>query len=202
MAKVVPEKDGIIVVNSLSKNMGMSGWRVGYVISSPDVVQAILRLNQHTITCASTVLLQYLARYFDDIISITLPQVRTVVEKRARILHFIEHLGLRCLTGSSTFYFFVSIDPFPASDLELALCLLFQYQIAVVPGSAYGESTGRFIRVSIGTESEERIMDALRVIKDVICTPSFDRDALKTRLDSEHIKRFVVPNREVRLAVK
>lgn len=195
LARLVPDKDGIIVVNSLSKNMGMSGWRVGYVISTPEVVQAILKLNQHLITCAPTVLLQYMARYFDDVIAITLPQVRIVVEKRERIAAFMDQIGLKRLGGSSTFYFFVGIDPFPADDLALALHLLFHHQIAVVPGSAYGESTRRFVRVSIGTESEERIQDALRVLRDVITIPTFDRAALEQRLQVEQIKRFVAPTR-------
>ena len=52
MASVVPNKDGVIVVNSLSKNMGISGWRIGYIISSENVIQTVLKVNQHLITCA------------------------------------------------------------------------------------------------------------------------------------------------------
>ena len=33
MAEVVPDKDGVVIVNSLSKNFGVSGWRIGYVIA-------------------------------------------------------------------------------------------------------------------------------------------------------------------------
>jgi len=193
MARVVPDKQGVIVVNSLSKNMGMSGWRVGYVISTPDVIEAILKLNQHIITCAPTVLLQYMARYFDDVISVTLPQVRAVVEKRERIARVLDRIGLKRLSGGSTFYFFVGIDPFPGTDLELALFLLFEHQIAVVPGSAYGSSTKRFVRVSIGTESEERIHDALQLLSDVITAKSFERERLERRLQAENTKRFISP---------
>lgn len=193
MARVVPDKHGIIVVNSLSKNMGMSGWRVGYVISAPAIIQSILKLNQHVVTCASTVLLQYMARYFDDVISRTLPQVRDVVLKRDRLGLFMDHIGLKRLAGGSTFYFFVSIDPFQGTDLELALYLLLNHQIAVVPGSAYGESTRRFIRISVGTESEERIKDALRMIKDVINMESFDREVMEKQIIHSNIRRFVQP---------
>ena len=65
MAAVVPNKDGVIVVNSLSKNMGISGWRIGYIISSEDVIQTVLKVNQHLITCAPTILLQYCTKYFE-----------------------------------------------------------------------------------------------------------------------------------------
>ena len=85
LAKLVPDLNGVIVVNSLSKNMGMSGWRIGYVIAEQKLLTALLKLNQHLITCAPTILQQYLVKYFDAILSHTLPQVRAVVEKRERI---------------------------------------------------------------------------------------------------------------------
>lgn len=180
---VVPDKDGIIIVNSLSKNLGMSGWRIGYVIAEPEFIKVILKLNQHIITCAPTILLQYCARYFDDILDVTLPQVRDVVEKRRRIADMMDELGLQRLNGGTTFYFFVDIGKFPGSSMEFALELLLEKFIAVVPGSAYGESTDRFIRVSIGTESEERIWSALQSIKELSDSTSFDRQRLQRRVD-------------------
>ncbi|HEX3463957.1 MAG TPA: pyridoxal phosphate-dependent aminotransferase [Candidatus Elarobacter sp.] len=168
MARIVPDKDGIVVANSLSKNFGMSGWRIGYLIAHPQFIGEVLKLNQHLITCAPSVLLYYLEHYFDDIIAVTLPQVRQVVEKRNRIAAKMDELGLERMGGSATFYFFVSLGAFPRSGLEFALELLLDHAISVVPGSAYGASTERFIRVSIGTESEERIADALALIRDKI----------------------------------
>jgi len=190
MAKLIPDKDGVIVVNSLSKNMGMSGLRVGYVISSPDVIQQILKLNQHLITCASTIVLHYLARYFDDIIAITLPQVKEVVKKRQRVQDLMDQLGLHYLKGGCTFYFFLDIGDFKHSSLELSLYMILKHNIAVVPGSAYGESTERFVRVSIGTESEERIHNALIVLSNILSQKTFDIEELNSMLDENHISRF------------
>lgn len=165
MAEVVPDKDGVIIVNSLSKNMGMSGWRIGYVIAAPRFIRELLKVNQHIITCAPTVLLQYCAKYFDDILDATLPQVREVAQKRARVAVMLDELRLECLSGDSTFYFFMSISDFPGTADEFAMYLLLKKFISVVPGSAYGDTTGRFVRISIGTESDERIWEALQVIK-------------------------------------
>jgi aspartate aminotransferase/aminotransferase len=168
MPKLVPKLEGVIAVNSLSKNMGMSGWRVGYAIAEPKVIAALLKLNQHIITCGPTILLQYLSEYFDDILAYTLPQVRAVVEKRLRIAKRLEQLGFRCLAGTSTFYFFVSVGDYAEDVHELALYLLLDKGIALVPGAAYGASTERFLRLSIGTESEERIDEALQTLKSVL----------------------------------
>lgn len=190
MAGVVPDKDGVIVVNSLSKNMGMSGWRVGYVISSPDVIRAVLKLNQHIITCAPTILQYYMAKYFKNVTDITLPQVRDTVEKRKRIAGKMDELGLKRIDGGATFYFMVDIESFPSTSLDLALHLLLEHQIAVVPGSAYGASTSRFVRIGVGTESEEKIYDALLTFRDVIRMKEFDTHAVSSKLRREGFHRF------------
>lgn len=192
MANVVPDKDGIIVINSLSKNMGMSGFRVGYVISSETVIEQILKLNQHIITCAPTILLHYLTRYFEQIIEITLPQVKNIVKQRNKIADFMNKLEMNHLQGGCTFYFFVSIEDFPASSLDFAMCLLLKYNVAVVPGGAYGESTERFIRISIGTESMERIYDALMIISSLIKLKKFDKNKLNEMLIENNVKPLVV----------
>ena len=168
IAEIVPNKDGIIVINSLSKNMGMSGWRIGYSIASSEFISHLLKVNQHLITCAPSILMQYCATYFNQIIGVTLPQVHEVVEKRSRVANMMDDLKIQCLPGASTFYFFVEIGNYPGTSLDFSLRLLKEKHVAVVPGSAYGESTERFLRISIGTESEERIWEALQIINEML----------------------------------
>lgn len=190
LAKIVPDLEGIFVVNSLSKNMGMSGWRVGYVIGEESRIRNILKLNQHLITCAPTILQMYLSKYFDDIINITLPQVKEVVKKRARIINYMEEIGLKYLKGSSTFYIFLNVKDIKEDVLDFCLYLLFKYGIATVPGSAYGKSTNKFIRIGIGAESEERIYYALDVIKLVIDQQLTDANYVKDKLKKNGFYRF------------
>ncbi len=170
--------------------MGLSGWRIGYVITSPDLLKVLIKLNQHLITCAPSILVYYLEQYFDQIIGITLPQVRAVVEKRARIEKMIDGIGLTCLKGGATFYFFVSIDGYPGTSLDLAMQLLLTKGVAVVPGSAYGASTERFVRVSIGTESEERIWEALKILRDVIDSRELDLTETEKIRENMGIRHF------------
>ena len=191
MINIVPDKDGIIVVNSLSKNMGISGWRIGYVVSTPEVIFQILKLNQHLITCPATILCQYLIKYFDDIMELTLPQAREVVKKRAAVVDYMHSIGLQPMEGSGTFYTFVGIGEYPHSSLDLAYYLLMKHHIAVVPGSAYGRSTGRFIRIGIGTESMDSLKASLRIIKQVIEGKEFDPELVDRELKKLKMNRFV-----------
>lgn len=191
MAAIAPDLHGIIITNSLSKNMGMSGWRVGYAIADKMLIFNMLKLNQHLITCAPTILQMYLVKYFDNILELTIPQVKEVVLKRKRIKRYMDEIGLHYIEGSATFYFFIKTEDFENSILDLSLYLLFGHGIATVPGSAYGLSTEHFIRIGIGTESEERIKKALGIIKSVLENKRIDTDFVNDSLAKGGFYRFV-----------
>lgn len=190
LGKIVPDKDGIIIVNSLSKNLGISGWRIGYAISSPEVIFSILKLNQHLITCAPTLLQLYIAEHFGEIVSSTLLQAQEVVRKRAEVEQYIAASGLDVLPGSATFYIFVDIGNWKYSSLDLALYLLAKYRIAVVPGSAYGESTGHFIRIGVGAEPMKDIQSAIDIISRVTAANEFDDALVARELQAVGMNRF------------
>lgn len=190
MASIAKKLDGVFIVNSLSKNMGISGWRIGYVISHHRNIEALLKLNQHIITCAPTVLQLYIAHYFDEIIAVTLPQVHEAVCKRNRILEYIDSIGLKYLDGASTFYIFLNVEELEIDTLNFCLFLLFKYGISTVPGGAYGQSTEKFIRVGIGAESEERIYYALDIIKMVLKENLASESYVNRKLEENGFHRF------------
>jgi aminotransferase len=162
------EKSNVIICNSISKNFGISGWRLGYSITNAALTDQILKVNQHLITCPASILQYYMARHFDEIIEITYPQIAAVVEKRRRLAEFMDRLGLRYLPGSATFYFFVEIAPSRLGSEEFCTRLLNEAHVSVVPGRGYGESCDSFVRVSVGTETMEDIEYGLRQLKALV----------------------------------
>jgi len=163
-----PEKKHTIVCNSMSKNYGMSGWRIGYVIARPSLTAEILKLNQHLVTCPPTILQHYLERHFDEILAITKPQIAEVVRRRRELAGFMDRCGMSYLPGDSTFYFFVSIARSGLSSEAFCTRLLTEHRVSTVPGIGYGASCDRFIRVSVGTESMERTRRGIRLINRLI----------------------------------
>lgn len=168
LAKMDPEKSHSIVFNSLSKNFGFSGWRLGYVISNPNLIFEALKINQHLITCPATILEHYVCKHFDEILSITKPQIAALIEHRQKVARYMDKIGLKYLDGSATFYFFVSLNASKLGSEEFATTLLQRHHVAVVPGLGYGPSCDRFIRVSIGAASLEENMRGLDQIKNLI----------------------------------
>jgi aspartate aminotransferase/aminotransferase len=163
-----PGKRHTLICNSMSKNYGMSGWRVGYVIGRRDVISQILKVNQHLVTCPATILSHYLAEHFHDLLEVTAPQIRAVVDKRAAVVRELERIGLEALPGRATFYLFVSIAPSALGSEAFCTRLLTERHVAAVPGIGYGKSCDAFIRVSVGTESMKRTIAGLRAIKALI----------------------------------
>lgn len=164
LGKLDKEKNNAIVFNSISKNYGISGWRLGYVICNKELMFNILKVNQHLITCPATILEYYIEKHFDTILNITRPQIAQVVEKRKKLDAYMKEIGLTPIEGTATFYFFVSIAPSKLTSEAFCTRLLEEEHICVVPGLGYGNTCDSYIRISIGTESMEQTKKALRTI--------------------------------------
>ena len=167
-----------IIVNSLSKNFGLSGWRIGYMIARKDIVDEVLKYQQHIITCSPTYLQMYAERYFDDLVKITAPQIKAVMDKRRRTESAMREKGISFMPGDSTFYFLIDCGKYSLDKMKLCLYLLFRYRIAAVPGEAYGQSVRDYIRIGIGTASDEELSYALDIIKKVVDTNEFDENVI------------------------
>ncbi len=182
-AKIDVRKEHGLVVNSLSKNMGMSGWRVGYAIAHPAVIKQLLKLNQHLITCTTTLLQNYMAQHFEEILAHTLPQARAMAEKRKQVQNILNKMGIKTLPGRGTFYFLLDVSSFKGTTDELVYDLLLNHNIATVPGMAYGNSTERFIRFGIGVENLADIETSLLKIKEFLSLPSYDNAKIKKQME-------------------
>ena len=101
----------------------------------------------------------FLSKNFQSMLNTTLPQIKNLVSKRKRILNFLKKINLKFHKGNSTFYIFLDLSNYSGNINNLALYLLLEKKISVVPGFAYGQSFKKFIRISIGTETEDRIFE-------------------------------------------
>ena len=126
----------------------MTGWRLGYACAPEPLLNEITKIHQYAIMCAPTVS-QYAAiealRSCDDV-------VRDMVEeydmRRKLIVKGFNQLGLTCREPKGAFYAFPSIQSTGLTSEEFCERLLYSKKVAVVPGTAFGESGEGFIRAS------------------------------------------------------
>ena len=100
--------------------------------------------------------------------SIARPQINDVVLKRSKVVDILENFGLKYEEGTSTFYFFVSIEDSGMTSVDFCDKLLSEYFVAAVPGIGYGPSCDGYIRISFGTESLERISQGIELIARLV----------------------------------
>ena len=158
---------------TLSKSYAMTGWRVGYTVAPPTVIDEMEKLMEHMVS-GVTAVAQRAA-----LTAIEAPQdcVREMVatyDKRRRIVY--EGLnavdGITCLKPESTFYAFPNIKSFGLSSWDLARYLVKEHKVAVVPGSIFGKGGEGYLRLSFAASIEQLKEGIARIKRGV--------EALKT----------------------
>ena len=152
-----------IFLHGFSKAFAMTGWRVGYACGPVDVIDAMMKIHQYSIMCASTTAqeaateaLRNGAKYMEEM-------REKYRERRDIMVKGFNDLGLKCIVPQGAFYAFPSIASTGLSSTEFAEKLLKSQRVAVVPGNAFGACGEGFIRCCYAASSEE-IIEALKRI--------------------------------------
>ena len=148
VASIPGMRERTVLINGFSKAFSVTGWRLGYACGPAPLLAAITKIHQYAIMCAPTVS-QYAAiealRSCDDV-------VRDMVEeydmRRKLIVKGFNKLGLTCREPKGAFYAFPCIRSTGLSSEEFCERLLYSKKVAVVPGTAFGDSGEGFIRAS------------------------------------------------------
>ena len=156
-----------ILVNGFSKAYSMTGWRLGYVAAPAPLIKQMLKIHQYAIMCSPTVS-QYAAVEAITACDKDVEKMRTEYDQRRRwLVKALNGIGLDCFEPRGSFYVFPSIKRTGLSSEEFCERLLNEYDVAVVPGNAFGDSGEGFIRISYAY-SLKHIMTAVERINDFI----------------------------------
>ncbi len=137
-----------VTVNGFSKAFAMTGWRLGYACGPEPVIKQMTKIHQYAIMCAPTTS-QYAAieamRSCDDDVE----YMKSEYDHRRRVMvNGFREMGLSCFEPLGAFYVFPNISATGLTSEEFATKLLYEKKVAVVPGTAFGESGEGFIRCS------------------------------------------------------
>jgi len=150
-----------ITLNGFSKAYAMTGWRLGYLCAPEEICDAALKIHQYCMMSAPTAS-QFAA--VEALKSVEEAKNEMVSEYRIRRNLFVKGLndiGLSCHVPQGAFYAFPSIESTGLSDEEFAERLLKEQQVAVVPGSAFGESGKGHVRTCYAVD-RPKLVEAVR----------------------------------------
>ena len=153
-------KDRTIFLHGFSKAWAMTGYRLGYAAGPAELIEAMMKVHQYTMLCASS-LAQKAA-----IEALTRPEIdvgEMVAEYRRRrnfLASSFAEMGLECHRPLGAFYAFPSVAKFGLKSKDFALRFLHEERVAAVPGTAFGECGEGFIRCAYAT-SLDNIKEAM-----------------------------------------
>ena len=160
-------KERTILINGFSKAFAMTGWRLGYACGPENIISQMTKLHQYCIMCAPTTS-QYAAvealKHGDRDVE---KMRESYNERRRFLMHEFKEMRLQCFEPYGAFYVFPSIKKFNMTSDEFAIKLLEKKNVAVVPGTAFGDCGEGFLRISYAY-SIDNLKTAIDRIKEFI----------------------------------
>ena len=164
IASIPGMRERTVLINGFSKSYAMTGWRLGYAAAPKEILSQMLKIHQFAIMCAPTTS-QYAAvsalRNGDEDVEMMRESYN---QRRRYLVNALREMGLECFEPYGAFYVFPSIKKFGMTSDEFAVRLLNAEKVAVVPGTAFGDSGEGFLRLSYAysLESLKVALDRIR----------------------------------------
>lgn len=141
-------RDQVIVINGYSKAFAMTGWRLGYVLSNPEISAAMTKIHQYIIMSAPTpaqyAALEAMQHGMSDVSKMR----NEYLNRRNLLCSRLNRMGLKTNVPHGTFYVFPNISKTGLTSEQFCERLLEEQKVACVPGTAFGEKGEGFMRMS------------------------------------------------------
>lgn len=156
-----------ILINGFSKAYAMTGWRLGYALAPAGIMNYMIKIHQFAIMSAPTTS-QYAAVAALRGGKRDIEVMRMSYDRRRRFLmDAFKKMELPCFEPYGAFYVFPDISEFGMTSEEFAAEFLKAENVAVVPGSAFGECGDKHVRISYAY-SVETLKEAMRRLERFI----------------------------------
>lgn len=141
-------RERTILINGFSKAYAMTGWRLGYACAPKEIIKQMNKIHQYAIMCAPTTS-QYAAvdalKNGDKDIEF---MRKSYDQRRRYLLNAFKQMDIECFEPFGAFYVFPCIKEFGMTSEEFATRFLEEEKVALIPGTAFGESGEYHLRIS------------------------------------------------------
>jgi len=148
-------RDRTIFLHGFSKAYAMTGFRIGYACGPEELIEAMMRIHQYSMLCASIVSQEAAIEALNKGEPDTIEMREQYRARRNFIVSAFNEMGLPCNLPRGSFYAFPCIRPTGLTSKEFAFGLLREEKVACVPGSAFGESGEGYLRCCFATALDQ-----------------------------------------------
>jgi len=144
----------VLTAFSFSKTYAMTGWRVGYVVASPELARTMVKLQEATVACASSISQKAAEAALAGPQDCVAAMAQAYARRRDLVIELLRSHGLPTYTPQGAFYFLIDIGRRGVPSEPFARDLLTGQKLAVAPGSTFGPRGDRYIRISTASSEE------------------------------------------------
>jgi len=144
-----------IFLHGFSKAYAMTGFRIGYACGPTEIIDAMMRIHQYSMLCASIISQEAALEAIQHGEADTMEMRDQYRLRRNLIVKALNDMGLKCHLPRGSFYAFPSIASTGLDSKEFAVRLLENEKVACVPGSAFGASGEGYLRCCFATSLEQ-----------------------------------------------
>ncbi len=161
------DPDRVISVFSFSKTYAMTGWRVGYTVSRPDIARQISKSQEPITSCVNSLsqiaALTALRGPQDEV-----GRMRDAYwERRDQVMELLQAADISFARPEGAFYMWVDISQSRLPDTQFARRMVTDHRVAVVPGTVFGPNGQSHVRISLATDTDLLLEGVSRLIKAV-----------------------------------
>lgn len=140
-----------IFLHGFSKAFAMTGFRIGYACGPTDLIEAMMKVHQYAIMCASIIAQEAAVEALEHGEAAAAEMREQYKMRRNFIVKALNDMGLPCHLPRGSFYAFPDIRSTGLTSKEFAVRLLQEEKVAAVPGVAFGPSGEGFLRMCFAT---------------------------------------------------
>ena len=164
--------DKLLLVNSFSKTFAMTGWRIGYILSTNlEAMKQLVKLQYYVTACSNDAMQYAVLAAFEEAYDYPALMTKEFLARRDLICERLNAMdGVSCHVPEGAFYVFPKVEVSGMNSEEVAIELL-KGGVLCSPGTAFGESGEGHLRfaytigredISLGMDKVEIVLNKLR----------------------------------------
>lgn len=148
---------------SFSKAYAMTGWRVGYTVSNPELARLVMKIQEPMISCVSSVSQKAAEAALTGPQDCIAEMRASYQARRDAVVEVLQRRGRYVYTPRGAFYIMIDVSASGMASRDFALHLLQESRVAVAPGTAFGTAGANFVRVSLATAQDQLVRGVERL---------------------------------------
>jgi aspartate/methionine/tyrosine aminotransferase len=154
-ASIAPDDPRIASVFTFSKTYSMTGWRLGYVAGSAELIDTVTKVLESNSSCTSTISQVAAEAALDGPQDCVTEMVTAYRRRRDLVIDLLKEAGLFINEPAGAFYVMADVSPSGLGSHDFAFKLLRERGVSVAPGSAFGEVGKNAVRISLASSDQD-----------------------------------------------